>query len=78
MAYTRSMKITIKGKGKNVEEEVVRLANHFESRLIKRTYRISGTDDKMVKKNAKKFGGESEYIRKLIREGIILKVTSLV
>ena len=45
------------------------------SNLIKRTYRITKEQDKAVKKNVKKFGSESEYIRRLITEGIILKVT---
>jgi hypothetical protein len=44
-------------------------------KYIKRTYRITKEQDKVVKKNAKKFGGESEYIRRLVSEGIILKVT---
>ena len=35
--------------------------------LIARTYRISEKDDKLIKKNAKKFGGESAYLRALIR-----------
>jgi hypothetical protein len=43
------------------------------SQLIKRTYRITKEDDKLVKKNIKKFGGESAYIRALIREGVIFK-----
>ena len=44
-----------------------------DKKLIKRTYRISKQDDKTVKKNKKTFGSESEYIRRLIREGIIFK-----
>jgi hypothetical protein len=48
-----------------------------ELKLIKHTYRISIEDDKLVKKNKKKFGGESNYIRSLIRDGIILKVHQL-
>ena len=45
------------------------------SNLIKRTYRITKEQDKAVKKNKKKFGGESEYIRQLIERGILLKVS---
>jgi hypothetical protein len=37
-------------------------------KLIKRTYRISTEDDKLVKKNKKRFGGESAFIRSAIRE----------
>jgi len=47
-----------------------------EKTLIKRTYRITETDDKLVKKNAKKLKvSESGYIRLLIEEGILLKVS---
>ena len=41
--------------------------------LVKRTYRITKVEDQLVKRNKKKFGSESKYIRKLIREGTILK-----
>lgn len=37
------------------------------SDLIKRTYRLSKEDDKVVKRRAKSVGGESEWIRQLIR-----------
>lgn len=47
------------------------------AKLIFRGYRISKEDDKYVKLNAKKFGGESAYIRALIREGTIWKTTSM-
>ena len=44
--------------------------------LVKRTYRITDTDDRLVKKNAKKLKiSESGYIRLLIEEGILLKVS---
>lgn len=45
----------------------------INKKLVFKGYRISEKDDKFVKKNAKRFGGESAYIRALIREGIILK-----
>lgn len=45
-----------------------------KEKLIVRLYRITKKQDEIVKKNAKKFGGESAYIRKLIEEGIILEV----
>lgn len=45
--------------------------------FIKRIYRITPKQDRIVKRNAKKFGGESAYIRTLIEDGIILSVTSL-
>lgn len=44
-----------------------------KQQLIKRTYRITKDHDKTVKKNKKIFGGESEYIRTLISEGVIFK-----
>lgn len=34
---------------------------------VDRHYRISSNDDKKVKKMSKKYGGESAYIRTLIR-----------
>jgi len=43
------------------------------TKLIKRTYRITTEQDKVVKKNKKIFGSESNYIRTLINEGIIFK-----
>jgi hypothetical protein len=44
------------------------------STLIKRTYRVTETDDTLVKKNAKKLKlSESGYIRLLIEEGILFK-----
>jgi len=46
-------------------------------KLVPRLYRITKKQDDLVKKNAKKFGGESAYIRKLIEEGIILKIRRL-
>ncbi len=39
-------------------------------KLIPKIYRISESDDKLVKLNAKKVGGEAEYIRQLIRKGL--------
>lgn len=42
-------------------------------KLVKRTYRITEADDKIVKKNGKIFGSENLYIRTLIREGLIFK-----
>ena len=36
-------------------------------------YRITKEQDIAVKKNAKKFGGESAYIRELITREVILK-----
>ena len=47
--------------------------NYPMSKLIKRTYRITTEQDKVVKKNKKIFGSESNYIRTLINEGIIFK-----
>jgi len=35
--------------------------------LILRAYRVSREDDKIIKKHAKKNGGESAYVRKQIR-----------
>lgn len=46
-------------------------------KTIARTYRITKKQDDIVKKNSKKYGGESAYIRKLIEEGIILEVRKL-
>ena len=50
---------------------------NFMDKLVKRTYRISKRDDNFVKKNKKKFGGESAYIRRLIRDEIILGIKKL-
>lgn len=36
--------------------------------LVKRTYRITKTQDKEVKKHKKKAGGESAFIRQAIDE----------
>lgn len=38
--------------------------------LIKRTYRITKDDEKLVKRNSKKVESESGYIRALIRQGL--------
>lgn len=44
--------------------------------FIKRIYRITPKQDRIVKRNAKKFGGESAYVRRLIEEGVIFPVSS--
>lgn len=48
-----------------------------KEKVIARLYRITKKQDAIVKKNGKKYGGESAYIRKLIEEGIILEVRKL-
>lgn len=40
----------------------------MKQKLIKRTYRITTDNEKVVKKNKKKFGSESEFIRDLIKD----------
>lgn len=43
---------------------------------IQRIYRVTPEQDKLVKKNAKKLKtSESGYIRLLIEEGILLKIS---
>ncbi len=41
------------------------------TKLIKRTYRITKEHDKIVKKNAKKYGSESSVIRGAIEMVIV-------
>ena len=40
-----------------------------KEKLVPRMYRITKEQDKLVKKNAKKYGGEGAYIRALITNG---------
>jgi len=45
-----------------------------KEKLLPRLYRITKQQDELVKHNAKIFGGESSYIRRLIDEGVLLKI----
>lgn len=45
-----------------------------KEKLIPRLYRITKQQDELVKHNGKIFGGESAYIRRLIDEGVLLKI----
>jgi len=51
---------------------------YMKTKFIKRTYRLTPAQDKLVKKNAKKLKvSESGYIRELIDRGILLKASDL-
>lgn len=66
------MKVTIKAKGLNeLDSAVSGLAKAMANRLVKRTYRITVSQDKKVKKLAK---GKSES--QVVREAIDLKPTN--
>lgn len=45
-----------------------------KEKLIARLFRITKQQDELVKHNAKVFGGESAYIRRLIDEGVLMSV----
>lgn len=45
-----------------------------KEKMIPRLFRITKQQDELVKHNAKIFGGESAYIRRLIDEGVLMTV----
>ena len=63
------MKLSIKAKNlEGVEKVITDLSDKFGRQLVKRTYRITKQQDRIVKKLVKKFYSQSEVIRNAILE----------